>query len=69
MISPITPVQQEPALKDLCKELTNSLQAYSASCQKIRQHLVKDFGYEVKDANEFINDIVRGAYRYPQDKS
>ena len=63
------PLQQEPALHDLCKELTNSLQAYSASCQKIRQHLVKEFGYEVKDANEFINDIVRRSYRFQQGQS
>ena len=60
------PLQQAPALDELCKELTNSLQAYSANCQKIRQHLVKDFGYEVKDANEFINDIVRRAYGFQQ---
>ena len=63
------PLQQAPALHDLCKELTNSLQAYSASCQKIRQHLVKEFGYEIKEANDFINELVRGAYRYPQDDS
>ena len=35
----------------------------------LRQHLIQEFGYTVKDANEFMNDIVRGAYRYPQDKS
>ena len=69
MTSPITPVQQEPALRDLCKELTNSIVAYSQKCHMVRQHLVQEFGYTIKDANEFINDIVRGAYRYPQDKS
>ena len=51
------------------QDLTNSIQAYSANCHMLRQHLIKEFGYTVKDANEFMNDIVRGAYRYPQDKS
>ncbi len=62
------PLQQEPALKDLREKLTNSLLAYSASCHEIRKVLIRDFGYEVKDANEFINDIVRRAYGFQQEK-
>tara|TARA_Y100000004_G_scaffold47660_1_gene52444 strand:+ start:867 stop:1073 length:207 start_codon:yes stop_codon:yes gene_type:complete len=64
------PLQQAPALKDLREKLTNSLFAYSASCHEIRKVLVRDFGYTVKEANEFINDIVRDAYGFlPQGQS
>ena len=60
------PLQQAPALQDLREKLINSLLAYSASCQEIRQVLVRDFGYEVKDANTAINDEVRRAYGFQQ---
>ena len=56
-------------LRTLCEDLTKSIVAYSQKCHMVRQHLVQEFGYTVKEANEFMNDIVRGAYRYPQDKS
>lgn len=62
-------LQDSGELRTLCEKLTNSIVAYSGNCQTLRQHLVQEFGYTIKDANEFINDIVRGAYRYPQDKS
>lgn len=62
-------LQDSSELRKLCTELTNSIVAYSQKCHMVRQHLVQEFGYTVKEANEFMNDIVRGAYRYPQDKS
>ena len=62
-------LQDSSELRTLCDELTNSIVAYSHRCHMVRQHLVQEFGYTVKEANEFMNDIVRGAYRYPQDKS
>ena len=68
MISPLTPVRQEPELQELREKLTNSLFAYSASCHEIRKVLIRDFGYTVKEANEFINEIVRRAYGLQQEK-
>ena len=62
-------LQDSSELRTLCEELKNSIVAYSQKCHMVRQHLVQEFGYTVKEANEFMNDIVRGAYRYPQDKS
>jgi len=62
-------LQDSSELRTLCKKLTSSIVAYSGNCHILRQHLVQEFGYTVKEANEFMNDIVRGAYRYPQDKS
>lgn len=62
------PHQTSEVPESLRDELKHSIQAYSVACQKIRQHLVKDFGYEVKDANDFINDIVRRAYGFQQEK-
>tara|TARA_B100000035_G_scaffold13975_1_gene11490 strand:- start:418 stop:621 length:204 start_codon:yes stop_codon:yes gene_type:complete len=62
-------LQDSGELRTLCEELTNSIVAYSQKCHMVRQHLVHEFGYTIKEANEFMNDIVRGAYRYPQDKS
>ena len=62
-------LQDSGTLRSLCRDLTKSIQAYSGDCHRLRQHLVKEFGYEIKEANDFINELVRGAYRYPQDES
>ena len=62
-------LQQAPELQELREKLLSSLFTYSARCHEIRKVLVRDFGYEVKDANEFINDIVRGAYGLQQGQS
>ena len=64
-----SPLQTSETLQDLCKGLKSSIQTYSSDCQKIRQYLVNQFGYEPSDANAFINDLVRSAYGYQQDKS
>ena len=63
------PLQQEPALQNLREKLKDSLFAYSASCQEIRQTLVRDFGYEIKEANKVINDEVRRVYGLQQGQS
>ena len=52
--------------KDLDRVASRPIQP---ACQKIRQYLINQFGYEVKDANEFINDLVRTHTDHPQDNS
>ena len=64
-----SPLQTSETLQELCKGLKSSLQSYSNDCQKIRQYLINQFGYEAADANEFINDVVRSAYGYQQGDS
>lgn len=62
-------LQDSGTLRSLCRDLTKSIQAYSSDCHSLRQYLMQEFGYEIKEANEFINELVRCAYGYPQDKS
>ena len=62
------PHQTSEVPKSLRDELKNSIQAYSVACQKIRQHLIKEHGYEVKDVNLCLNDIVRVEYGFQQNQ-
>lgn len=55
--------------QSLREELTESIQSYSIACQKIRQHLVKEHGCEITDANAFINDLVRMKWGLQQGQS